>query len=139
MRNITSIMLIDDEPVNNFICRRTIEHFDPSIKIIEYDKAREALTYFVEESKKREQKLPDVIFLDLNMPLMDGWDFLEKYKALMPYFNQDIELFLLTSSAFEGDIKKAKSFPVVSYYVTKPLTLNILEKIKHNQVPDRIV
>lgn len=125
-------MLIDDEPVNNFICRRTIENFDPSIEIIEFEKARDALHYFTEEVKKRNQKLPDVIFLDLNMPLMDGWEFLEKYKNLMPYFNKDIELFLLTSSSFLGDIKRAKSFPVISYYITKPLTEEILAKINDN-------
>jgi response regulator RpfG family c-di-GMP phosphodiesterase len=53
LRKISTIMLIDDEPVNNFICRRTIENFDPSIEIIEFEKARDALHYFTEEVKKR--------------------------------------------------------------------------------------
>lgn len=54
----------------------------------------------------------------------------------MPYFNADIDLYLLTSSSFEGDVKKARSFPVVSYYITKPLTIGILERIKLQQVPN---
>lgn len=136
MKPINSIMIIDDEPVNNFICRRTIEHFDPRIEVIEFDKAKDALSFFESQVKSKDQKLPDVLFLDLNMPLMDGWQFLEQYKTLMPYFNNDIELFLLTSSSFEGDLKRARSFPVISYYITKPLTIGILEKIKMHQVPE---
>ena len=128
-------MLIDDEPVNNFICRRTIEHFDPTIKIVEFEKAKDALEYFKLQSKNKNQQLPDVVFLDLNMPFMDGWSFLEHYKELMPYFNADIELFLLTSSSFEGDLKRARNFPVISHYITKPLTLTILEKISLDQIP----
>ncbi len=135
MKPIQSIMIIDDEPVNNFICRRTIEHFDPNIEVIEFDKAKDALSYFESQSKKKDQRLPDVLFLDLNMPLMDGWQFLEQYKSLMPYFNNDIDLFLLTSSSFEGDLKRARSFPVISYYITKPLTIGVLEKIKLHQIP----
>ncbi|MFN0050401.1 MAG: response regulator [Cytophagales bacterium] len=135
MKPILTIMIIDDEPVNNFICRRTIEHFDPNIEVIEFEKAKDALTYFEGQSKKKEQKLPDILFLDLNMPMMDGWQFLEQYKNLMPYFNNDIDLFLLTSSSFEGDLKRARSFPVISYYITKPLTIGVLEKIKLHQVP----
>ncbi len=135
MKPIQSIMIIDDEPVNNFICRRTIEHFDPSIEVIEFEKAKDALSYFENQSKTKEQKLPDIVFLDLNMPLMDGWQFLEQYKNLMPYFNNDIDLFLLTSSSFEGDLKRARSFPVISYYITKPLTIGVLEKIKLHQAP----
>lgn len=136
MKRISSVMIIDDEPVNNFICRRTIEHFDPSIEIMEFEKAKDALQFFEQQSKQKNQKLPDVVFLDLNMPLMDGWTFLEHYKQLMPYFNADIDLYLLTSSSFEGDVKKARSFPVVSYYITKPLTIGILERIKLQQVPN---
>lgn len=80
MKRISSVMIIDDEPVNNFICRRTIEHFDPSIEIMEFEKAKDALQFFEQQSKQKNQKLPDVVFLDLNMPLMDGWTFLEHYK-----------------------------------------------------------
>lgn len=136
MRNIRTIMLIDDDPINNLICRETIRHFDESIRVLEYENPHNALGFLSLQSKNRSQALPDIIFLDINMPIMDGWMFLEEYKKLLPHFNFDIELFLLSSSTNSGDFKRAKNFPVVSYYIHKPLTLEVLEKIKNDQVPN---
>jgi CheY-like chemotaxis protein len=132
-RQILNIMLIDDDPVNNLISRETIRHFDPSIKVVEYDKPDEALDFLVEQSKLRTQSLPDVIFLDLNMPLINGWSFLDEYKHILQFFNADIELFLLTSSVSHKDMQKAQSFPIISHYISKPLTVNVLEKIKNDE------
>ncbi len=123
-------MIIDDDPINNIIARHTIRHFDSSIVIDDYSDPERALKFLDEQSKNRVQKLPDVIFLDLNMPLIDGWAFLESYKNLLPLFNKDIELYLLTSSNSHSDMKRAKTFPVVSNYITKPLNINSLEKIR---------
>jgi CheY-like chemotaxis protein len=136
MRNIANIMLIDDDPVNNLISRETIRHFDPSIQVVEYDKPDEALSFLTEQSKLRTQNLPDLIFLDLNMPLINGWNFLDEYKHLLQYLNQDIELFLLTSSTSNKDKAKAQSFPIITHYISKPLTLDILEKIKKDEAPN---
>lgn len=130
MRIIQNIMIIDDDPINNIIARHTIRHFDSSIVIDDYSDPERALKFLEDQSKNRIQKLPDLIFLDLNMPLVDGWAFLESYKNLLPFFNKDIELYLLTSSNSQTDIKRAKTFPVVSNYISKPLNINSLEKIR---------
>ena len=135
MRNILKIMLIDDDPINNLISRETIRHFDPAIDVVEYDKPDEALEYLTTQSKLRTQNIPDVIFLDLNMPLINGWSFLDEYKHILQFFNTDIELFLLTSSINHKDIQKAQSFPIITHYISKPLTVRVLEKIKNDQAP----
>ena len=126
-------MIIDDDPVNNLISRETIRHFDADISVVEYEKPTDALDYLISQSRLRVQKLPDVIFLDLNMPFMDGWSFLEQYKSTLQYFNSDIDVYLLTSSSNQKDLKKAKSFPIISHYITKPLTTNILSKIRNDE------
>lgn len=123
-------MIIDDDPVNNILARHTIRHFDSSIVIDDYSDPERALNYLEEQSKNRVQKLPDIIFLDLNMPFVDGWTFLESYKNLLPFFNKDIEIYLLTSSHSHKDMQKAKTFPVISNYISKPLNVNVLEKIR---------
>lgn len=130
MKDIKNIMIIDDDPINNIIARHTIRHFDSNIVIDDYSDPEKALHYLEEQSKSRNQRLPDVIFLDLNMPFIDGWTFLESYKNLMPFFNKDVDLFLLTSSTNHKDMQRAKSFPIVSNYISKPLNINTLEKIR---------
>lgn len=130
MKDIKNIMIIDDDPINNIIARHTIRHFDSTIVIDDYSDPEKALNYLETQSKSRNQRLPDIIFLDLNMPFIDGWTFLESYKNLLPFFNKDVDLFLLTSSTNHKDMQRAKSFPIVSNYISKPLNLNILEKIR---------
>ncbi|TAF72149.1 MAG: response regulator [Bacteroidetes bacterium] len=130
MKDIKNIMIIDDDPINNIIARHTIRHFDSTIVIDDYSDPEKALNYLETQSKSRNQRLPDIIFLDLNMPFIDGWTFLESYKNLLPFFNKHVDLFLLTSSTNHKDMQRAKSFPIVSNYISKPLNLNILEKIR---------
>lgn len=136
MRNITNIMLIDDDQINNLISRETIKHFDPSINVVEYEKPDQALSFLTNQSTLRIQNLPDVIFLDINMPLINGWTFLDKYRHILQFLNADIELFLLTSSINHKDMQKAQSFPIISHYISKPLTVKVLEKIRNDQAPN---
>lgn len=130
MKEIKNIMIIDDDPINNIIARHTIRHFDANIVIDDYSDPEKALFFLETQSKLRSQHLPDLIFLDLNMPFIDGWTFLESYKNLLPFFNKDVDLFLLTSSTNNKDMQRAKSFPIVTNYISKPLNINTLEKIR---------
>ena len=122
-------MLIDDDPINNLISSKTIQIFDPSIHVTEYEDPIAALEFLRAQAKERAQTLPDAIFLDINMPIITGWTFLEEYKHLLQFMNKDIELFMLTSSTNHKDLQKAKSFPIITKYISKPLTVEALQKL----------
>ncbi|MDX2190744.1 MAG: response regulator [Bacteroidota bacterium] len=137
MKQFKNIMLIDDDPINNLISSKTIQIFDPEVSITEYDDPSAALEYLKAQSKERNQNLPDVIFLDINMPVINGWNFLEEYKHLLQYLNKDIELFLLTSSTNHKDMQKAKSFPIITHYISKPLTIEGIKSIVNLHYPKK--
>jgi CheY-like chemotaxis protein len=73
-----------------------------------------------------------LIFLDLNMPIMNGWEFLEELKNLNDTLQLSYKIFVLSSSINPDDRKKAENNPLVTGYLSKPLSIEILEQIKHN-------
>ena len=104
------IYLIDDQPISNFITRKLLELEGYPGEINDFTVPTEAFQIL----KKEEGAL---IFLDLNMPLMNGWDFLNAMKA----DNVNHEVIVLTSSTSKVDIDKAKEYPAVIKYVVKPM------------------
>lgn len=129
VRKLQSILIIDDDEVNNFICSKIIEEERIANKITTTLGVNEALDY-IKKGLNKETSLPDLILLDLNMPVLTGWDFLEEYKKLAPELSKEIILVILSSSAFQDDIKKAKSFKEVHAYKTKPITKQLLSDIR---------
>jgi CheY-like chemotaxis protein len=77
--------------------------------------------------KKGLDKLPDYILLDINMPIMNGWDFLDEYKRLSIDPLGKTKIYIISSSVFSNDINKAKSYNLVKSFISKPLSV---EKIK---------
>ncbi len=116
-----TILLIDDDPINNIVNNKLLHKFDSSLRIIEFLSARNALKHL----QNQENKLPDIILLDINMPEMNGWEFLKAYEPL----GLACKLFLLTSSIAHEDIQKAKEFKVVQGFLTKPLEDDKIRRI----------
>lgn len=116
------VLLIDDDPVNNVVNTRFIKkHFD--LNVIVYDDACEAF------KRLREWSLPEfpaIIFLDINMPEMDGWEFLEAFQTLPSQVREKCRVVMLTSSIDTADINKAKTYSVVQDFISKPLTIDKL-------------
>lgn len=75
---------------------------------------------------KNNEKLPDIIFLDLNMPLFSGYQFLDQFESIYPQFNKDIWIHILTSSASPKDIVRCMQYPHVRYYHVKPIAIDTL-------------
>lgn len=118
--NEDQIWLIDDDSITNFVNKIIIERNYSSAKIQEFLIASEALKQ-LQNNYAIGAELPNFIFLDINMPEMNGWEFLEAYKKLDPKITDRIKLYMLTSSQNEDDVKRADNCPVIRRFVNKPL------------------
>lgn len=117
-------VLIDDNEIDLFVQKRFIEINRFAGQVITFATPSEALDYFT-----RENELPEIIFLDLNMPVMDGFEFLEKYLALPEKITRQSRVVVLTSSSSAADRERALRFPNVLDFVSKPLGAHSLEKV----------
>ncbi len=128
MSDTKKIMLIDDDEVNNFICEETIRESDLGVEITTYTSAEKALR-FIQANNTDPLKLPDLIFLDINMPIMNGWDFIRAYRELTIPDDLRPAIIMLTSSLFEKDKDRAKQYEEIADFITKPLTTERLYTI----------
>lgn len=121
-------MLVDDDQNDNFFHERVITKTSSSTIVIEKNTGQEALDYL--KSKNGDKALlPDLIFLDINMPGMNGWDFLQEYDRLDKELQSRVIIIMLTSSDNEDDVARAKAWDSVSDYITKPLTEEVMTDI----------
>lgn len=129
MEKLHSILIIDDDPINNFLFSKIIMVSGVAEKAETVISGKKGLE-FLEQKINSGEHLPDIIFLDINMPVMNGWEFLERYHAFPEQVRQQIRLYMLSSSVYHEDLLKAKSYEDVVDYITKPLTKEILFKIR---------
>jgi CheY-like chemotaxis protein len=121
-------MLVDDDHNDNFFHEREIKKTNAATIVIEKNTGLEALEYL--KSKKVDKAmLPNLIFLDINMPGMNGWDFLQEYERLDKELQSRVVIIMLTSSDNDDDVSRAKAWRSVSDYITKPLTKEIMTDI----------
>jgi len=122
-----SILLVDDDEINNFISIKLIKKALISTEIVACLNGKFAIEQLVEMQRKGPEKLPDYILLDINMPIMNGWEFLDEYKRLNIDPLGKTKIYIISSSVFSNDINKARSYPLVKSFISKPLSV---EKIK---------
>jgi len=131
---LDKILCIDDDPITLMICRKVAERVEFAKEIITANNGEDAIQYFdslFEEKKSNDTLIyPKLVFLDLNMPVMDGWEFLESYitKDYQNVFN--LTRFIVVSSSIDPyDINKSKTYPVIGF-LSKPITKEMLENLK---------
>ena len=126
---IDLVMLVDDNDTDNFISRRIIEitNFAKNVEIKNSGKG--ALEY-LDEHKDNPVKLPDIIFLDINMPIVDGFVFLYEFEKFSDLVKEKCKVIILSSSDNKRDIDKIVNNENVIKFITKPLTEVALEEIK---------
>lgn len=126
---IGKVMLVDDNDTDNFISRRIIEITKFSDEVIVKNSGKGALDY-LDENKDNPGALPDIIFLDINMPIVDGFVFLYEYEKFGNTVKDKCRVIILSSSDNKRDIDKIVNNDYVIKFVTKPLTEKTLEEIK---------
>jgi len=124
IQKLNCIMLIDDNEDDNFYHKMIIKEVDLAAHIEVTESGFEALNYL-----KNSARIPELIFLDINMPAMNGWEFLEEYRKLSDYQKAQIIIIMLTTSLNPLDKKRAEKIPEINGFETKPLTVETLKNI----------
>lgn len=122
------ILLIDDDTATNFLHRRTIRKFDTTIEIREALDGAIAIAQ-LEQALMQGEDPPTFIFLDINMPNLNGWEFLEAYTKLPENWRSRAILFMLTTSLNPDDHERAMGYPEVTELIDKMLTAEKLERL----------
>lgn len=131
----SKILCVDDDPITLMLCKKVIAKAEFCKEIDSAYNGEEALTYFENLKKNKDKgtiiKLPEIIFLDLNMPIMGGWEFLEtfsttNYSTIFP----ETKVIVLTSSVDQNDVDMSKNYPKVLHFFSKPITTEMLRTIE---------
>jgi CheY-like chemotaxis protein len=132
---LDKILCVDDDPITLMLCKKVVERVGFAKEIITAKHGLEAIEYFdnlFEESKVNDSIVyPKLVLLDLNMPVLDGWGFLETY-IRKEYDNlfSSTKFIVLSSSVDPYDINRSKSYPVIGF-LSKPITKEMLENLKY--------
>ncbi|MDD5363286.1 MAG: response regulator [Ignavibacteria bacterium] len=122
------VMLVDDDKNDNFFHEREIRKTNPETIIIVKTSGKEALDYLISQSYIIEPH-PELIFLDINMPGMNGWEFLAEYNKMDKELQSRAIIIMLSTSKNPEDESRCKSWSFVSDYIKKPLTRGIMNDI----------
>ncbi|GAA4275900.1 response regulator [Aquimarina mytili] len=124
-QNIESVCIIDDDSIYINLVSKIIQLKRLSQSVLVFNNGKEALDFFHESIRTDlEVEVPQVIFLDINMPIMDGWEFLKEFSKIRNDISDVIDLYVVSSSIDTRDIDRAKSIDVVSDYLAKPIKLD---------------
>ncbi len=128
MKFFNVVLIVDDDDISQFLLQSKLKKQSFAKKYHAFESAQEALQ-FLENHKDDPDELPDLVFLDINMPEMNSWEFLEKYETITFSLSKEVRVCILTSSVFEKDIKRAKANPLIDEYLVKPVKEDALHDL----------
>ncbi len=129
MKKLKSILLIDDDNINNFIVVSKLKSIQLVEEINYVENGKTALDFINKCIAENAENLPALIFLDINMPVMDGWEFLEEFDKLPTEYTSRMYIYMVSSSVYNEDIEKSKQYPNVKMFISKPLVREKIEQI----------
>ena len=125
---LNSVLLIDDDDITNFINKKMIVAADCALEIKAKQTAKGALS-LLEDKILGNKDLPELIFLDINMPAMNGWEFIQEYKKLPQDARNQMRIVMLTTSVNPDDRSRALDTPEIDDFMTKPLSVRKLSQL----------
>jgi len=117
-------LIVDDDEIYNFICKEIVKRSGYACHIEEFTNSYEALQYL-----KNIDRMPDVILIDINIPFLDGWTFIEKLRDHENFDSKKSKIFVQSSSIYEKDIERANQHDLISGFIIKPLSMEQLSII----------
>lgn len=121
MKNINILALIDDDDTFVYITKKIIEKTNHVKEVKVFNNGLDAIIY-LKQNINSSYKLPEIIFLDLSMPIMDGWQFLDEFVTIESNNAKKIVIYICSSSISPHDISRAKEISAVSDFIIKPVT-----------------
>ncbi|NCG30413.1 MAG: response regulator [Bacteroidetes bacterium] len=132
MDKVRKVCVIDDGDIYQFLLNKELKSTQIVDKILVFSDGAKALE-FMTQVKDTPEELPDIIFLDVNMPVMNKWEFLDEFILLRPRLSKGIVILIVSSSFDKRDIERAKQYAEVSDYIIQPVTrsnlVNVLRTI----------
>ena len=125
------ILCVDDDPITLMLYKMVIAKSSFTEEIITAKNGQEALEYYDNLKINNDSCCPELVFLDLNMPIMGGWEFLDNFtKDEYAPFNTKTKVIVLSSTIDPNDIENSKKYPMVIDFMSKPITKEMLEGLK---------
>ena len=132
------LCFIDNDEVYQYTVTRSLKAHQLTKKILVFSDGEQALWFLIDNIANNEN-LPDIIFLDINMPVMDGWQFLEEYIKLKPRIGKVITIYMITTSIAVEDYEHSKRISDISDYIVKPINPEMLKEFIENlETPESI-
>jgi CheY-like chemotaxis protein len=131
MGHFNDFIIIDDDEINNKLCRKIIEKTYPDAFIADFTDPQEGFNYIVREYSGSRSDTKAILLLDINMPVLDAWDFLELFDKVDERVKSRVKVHILSSSVNKADMSRAQSNKNVEYYLIKPLTKESIRLIVH--------
>ena len=129
---LNKVLFIDDDSVALLINSKLMGKILPEAEMVQLSNGKEAITYYLSLLEYSEGTIsyPELVFLDLNMPVMNGWDFLEEFSR--PKFQRfdNTKVVLMTSSINPYDLERSRGFPIIMDFIAKPVNLELLISYK---------
>ena len=128
--NFQKVIWIDNDCILNLIQKKMLDIIGFKGTVLEFNNGQEALEFVIKEFERLKTKSDNnLIVLDLEMPIMNGWEFLERFQKLDPKIIDLFKIIVSSSSSDPEDIKRALSFEFVDEYIPKPITIEVFKRI----------
>jgi CheY-like chemotaxis protein len=128
MNTLERLCVIDDDLVFTFLLKKMIEKAQVTRETLFFENGQDAIDY-LRECNNQQEKLPQLILLDINMPILDGWQFIDEYAKLQPSLIKCISIFMVSSSTETEDYDRAMSTGYITDYIHKPIYATELQQI----------
>lgn len=124
------VLIIDDDPILIMVCTRLMKITGFSEVVYAAKEGLEGISMLRKQVAEAPEDLPDLVLLDINMPVMNGWEFLDQLISLLPQMPKALPIFMLSSTIDQADFDKSGTYEVVKGFYSKPLTKENLEEIE---------